>query len=311
MSFVPFPGLAHAHLQTLAGAIYRPFPPVETRREWLTTVDGERLALDFIDGPDPTVLVLHGLSGTSSSPLVRSTMSLAAQLPARVVGMNFRGALGAPDQPRLYHAGRSDDLDHVVEHLLHRFGPRLAVVGFSLGGNITLKWLGERGDTLPAEVIGCAACVPYILGNCARELEKNPVSRLYRWYIVRRLKARVRLVLDKFPGVLDWAEIARVRTLTEFDRAVTARLNGFVDEEDYWRRSSSVFYLPHIRRRTLLINAADDPFLAPGDLPHEIVAANPALTMEVTPHGGHLGYIGPGWVPWIERRIAEWLRSWR
>lgn len=309
-AFVPFPGLEGPHAQTLAGALYRPGTACEPRREWLETPDGERLGLDFLDSSaDRTVLVLHGLSGTSASPLVRSTMVLAHGLPARVVGMNFRGALGCPARPRLYHAGRSDDLDLVAGHLMDRFGPRLAVVGFSLGGNITLKWLGERGDRLPDEVVGCAACVPYNLGNCARALERDSVSRLYRWYLVRRLKARVKELLAFFPDALDWDRVRRVRTLTEFDREVTARLNGFADEEDYWRRSSSLFQLPHIRRRTLLLNAADDPFLAPGDLPYEIALANPHLTLEVTERGGHLGYIGPHWRPWIERRILRWLEA--
>lgn len=310
MTFVPFPGLANAHLQTLAGALYRPGSCPAPRREWLTTPDGERLGLDFLDcARGPTVLVLHGLSGSSSSPLVRGTMGLAHSLPARVVGMNFRGALAPPEQPRLYHAGRSDDLDVVAGHLLERFGPPLAVVGFSLGGNVLLKWLGEKGDELPAEVTGCAACVPYNLGNCARELEKSALSRSYRWYMVRRLKARVRQVLERFPGAIRREDLERVRTLTDFDRVVTAPLNGFLDEEDYWRRSSSLFHLPGIRRRALLLNAADDPFLAPGDLPYDSVAANPHLTLEVTEHGGHLGYIGPGWFPWIEHRVLRFLRQ--
>lgn len=307
-AFVPFPGLTGPHAQTLAGALYRPGTACQPRREWLELNDGERIGLDFLDSQaERTVLVLHGLSGTSGSPLVRSTMALSHALPARVVGMNFRGALGCPSRPRLYHAGRSDDLDHVAEHLMARFGPRLAVVGFSLGGNITLKWLGERGDSLPSEVMGCAACTPYDLGNCARELEKSCVSRLYRWYLVRRLKARVKELLACFPGVLDWERIRHVRTLTEFDREVTARLNGFLDEEDYWRQSSSLYQLARIRRRTLLLNAADDPFLAPGDLPYELALANPSLELEVTEHGGHLGFIGPGWTPWIEHRVARFL----
>ncbi len=309
--FRPQPGLAHPHLQTLAGAALRPCPPLKPRREWFQAPDGERLGLDFLDAPGqvPTVLVLHGLSGTSSSPIVRGAMAAAHRLPARVVGMNFRGALGPPGQPRLYHAGRSDDLDLVVDHLLERFGPRLGVVGFSLGGNILLKWLGEKGQQAPPGVVGCAACVPYNLGNCARQLEKDAISRFYRYYMVRRLKARVASLLERFPGALEWKRVAAARTLTDFDREVTAPLNGFRDEEDYWGHCSSLFYLSRIARRAHLINAADDPFLAPGDLPHALVAANTNLSLEVTEQGGHLGYIGPGWRPWIERRIADFLRS--
>ncbi|MEW6277041.1 MAG: alpha/beta fold hydrolase [Candidatus Eremiobacterota bacterium] len=319
-AFRPHPWLTHPHLQTLAGAGYRRVPSFETRREWLEAPDGERLALDWIDsgegweGRRPelspvTVLVLHGLTGTSSSPIVRSMMAAARAVPARVVGMNFRGSLEPPARPRLYHAGSTADLDLVARHILGRFPGPLAVVGFSLGGNILLKWMGEQGVHLPDRVFGFAACVPYDLGSCARRLEEDAVSRLYRAYMVRRLKARVRVLLQRFPQALDSQVVDEVRTLTDFDDRVTAPLNGFRDAEDYWEQCSSMHYLGAICRPVRLINAADDPFLRPTDLPLNQAIANPCLTLEITEHGGHLGYIGPGWNPWIEARITRCIRA--
>lgn len=308
MTFDPHPWLAHPHLQTLAGALYRPIPRFRTWREWVETPDGDRLALDWLDRDAAlTVLVLHGLSGSAASPVVRGVMAAASQVPARVVGLNFRGSLGTPNQPRLYHAGRTDDLDLVVRHLLALYPGPLAIVGLSLGGNILLKWMGERD--VSERVTGCAVCVPYNLGNCARRLEEDPVSRIYRYYMVGRLKARVLEMLTRFPGVLDPAVVRGVRTLTDFDDRVTAPLNGFRDAEDYWGQSSSLHYLKGIRRPALLINAVDDPFLRVSDLPVDEVRANPCLELQLTDRGGHLGYIGPGWRPWIEGRVAAHLRS--
>lgn len=312
MSFRPHPLLRNPHVQTILGAALRGRTSVPCRRERLETPDGDFLDLDWAPGPPsgPLVLVIHGLAGSSTSGFVQGTMGRMAGLGVRPVAMNFRGCSGEPNRTAvLYHSGKTDDLGHVVDRLLAEPGEDpLLIVGYSMGGNVLLKWLGEQGAAVPRRVRGALAMsVPYHLGACADNLERTPLSRLYRWVLVSRLKARIREVMARFPGLLDPAKVEGVRTFEDFDEHITSPLHGFAGAHDYWERCSSRSFLPRIRCRTLLVGALDDPFMPEPDLPRLAEIGNPCLRAEFPPHGGHLGFVGPGLGLWAEDRVRRFV----
>jgi uncharacterized protein len=284
------------------------------RRERVVTADGDFVDLDWADGPAgaPVLLVLHGLEGSARSPYVTGLFTEGLARGWRGVALNFRSCSGEPNRlPRFYHSGDTGDLDHVVT-LLARREPalRLGVVGVSLGGNVLLKWLGERGADAPPQVAGAVGIsVPFDLAACARVLDRGLRRALYTANFMRTLR---RKVLDRarvYPGLVDIARVRRARTFAEYDRAVTAPLHGFADELDYWTRSSSGPYLARLRRPALLLNSRDDPFVPRGVLP-DPAALPPAVRAEFPSRGGHAGFVeGPPWRvgSWAERRAVEFL----
>jgi len=309
--FNPSPLLRHPHVQTVLGTLLRSTVRVATRRERLETPDGDFLDLDWVPtaSTGPVVLVIHGLAGSSASGCVQSTLRSLQALPVRPVAMNFRGCSGQPNRTDvLYHSGKSDDLGIVVQRLLSEGEEDLLLVGFSMGGNVLLKWLGEQGDRVPPRVrAALAMSVPYQLQPCARYLEKDPLSRFYRWLLVRTLRERILDLLNRFPGRLDRERVLQARTFEDFDEHVTAPLHGFAGARDYYARCSSAPFLQRIRCRTVLIGARDDPFLPAEALPH--LEPNPWVGAEFHPHGGHVGFVGPGLNLWAEARIRRFVQD--
>ena len=310
-SFSPSPLLRHPHVQTILGTLLRSAVRVVTRRERLDTPDGDFLDLDWAPGPQtgPLVLVVHGLAGSAGSGCVQSTLRSLKGLPVRPVAMNFRGCSGPPNRKDvLYHSGKTDDLGVVVERLLRGTGDDLLLVGFSMGGNVILKWLGEQGEQVSPRIrAALAVSVPYQLHLCARQLERDAVSRFYRWILVRTLKERILDLLDRFPGRLDRDRVRRARTFEDFDEHITAPLHGFAGAQDYYARCSSARYLERIRCRTLLVGARDDPFLPAEALPR--LERNPWIRAEFAQHGGHVGFVGPGLHLWAEARIRGFVEE--
>ena len=234
----------------------------------------------------------------------------------RAVTLNFRSCSGELNR-RLpfYHSGHTDDLDEVVGLLAGRErNLRLGIVGVSLGGNVLLKWLGERGSGAPAEVVGAVAIsVPFDLASCARVLDEAPRRWVYGANFLRTMRAKVMDKAARDPELgrmLDLSRVRRTRTFAGYDHLVTAPLNGFADEHDYWRRSSSGPYLSRIRRPTLLVNALDDP-IVPRDALPRVADLPPSVHAEFLPRGGHAGFIEGGWPwrvrSWVERRAIEFL----
>ena len=305
------------HLQTLWGPLLRRFARVPLRRERLHTPDGDFLDLDWLDVPPgraALVLILHGLEGSSRSHYVSGLLKETAALGLRGVVLNFRSCSGELNRaPRLYHSGETSDLDWVIGRLLQREPSlRLGLVGVSLGGNVALKWLGERGEEAPAQVAGAVAIsTPFDLAACARVLDRGLSRSLYTAGFLRTLKAKVKAKAHLFDGRVDMGAALRARTFAEYDRFVTAPLFGFADERDYWTRSSSGRYLAGIRRPCLLINAVNDPFVPLSSLPEEAVARSPWLEALSPCEGGHAGFLeGPlGRRSWAERRALAFLQG--
>jgi predicted alpha/beta-fold hydrolase len=292
------------------GPLFRRGAPA-LRRERVVTSDGDFVDLDWAEPPGPptaapVLLVLHGLEGSSRSHYATGLLAEAAARGWRGVVLNFRSCSGPLNaRPRFYHSGETGDLDDVVRFLGER-EPDTPVVaaGVSLGGNVLLKWLGERELDVPKQVRAAAAIsVPFDLEACARVLDVGLRRRVYTENFLRTLRRKIRDKAIAHPGFVDVPAALRARTFAEYDRAVTAPLHGFADEVDYWRRSSSRRYLARIRRPTLLLNALDDPFVPVASLPDP--ATLPAcVRAEYVPRGGHVGFLEGRW-PWRLRSWAE------
>jgi len=305
------------HLQTLWGRLGRRMPVVATRRERWDTADGDVLELDRLDGATrgaPRLVILHGLEGTPRSRYARGTLAEAARRGWGADLMYFRSCGDSLNRARrLYHSGETGDLAFVVDRVL-REHPRspLVLAGFSLGGNVLLKWLGEQSADLPSRVRGAAAVsVPFDLARGARHIGQG-FARVYEASFLRSLKRKTFAKLAQYPDLTDPGRLARARSIFEFDDAVTAPIHGFLDADDYYTQSSALRYLAAIRLPTLLLSAVDDPFLPPAVLEEvrTIAARAPALALEFVPRGGHVGFVvGPPWRPfyYAEWRVAEFL----
>lgn len=320
-TFRPAWWCTNTHLQTIWRRLLGALPSVEYRRERLELPDGDFLDLDWaISSGDsgssaPIVIVLHGLEGCSLSKYVLGLMSALLDRGCRGVAMNFRSCSGEINRlPRFYHSGETTDLGFVVSTVASRFpGIPIMAAGFSLGGNVLLKWLGENGDAVPDAFHAAAAVsVPYDLAVAAFYIDRPGFNRaVYSAAFLRTLKQKALEKSRCFPGILDRSAVRRIGSFAEFDEMVTAPLHGFESAREYWRRSSSIGYLSGIRRPTLLLSAEDDPFL-PGDhLPRQSAAASQWLTAEFLHRGGHVGFI-TGASPfrpvyWADARIADFL----
>ncbi len=319
--FKPAWWLPGPHLQTLWGPVWRPLPQLERQRERLWLPDGDFLDLDWHAADDPRVplvLVLHGLTGSSRSPYVIGLQQALAQRGWASVALNWRGCSGEPNRlPRAYHSGASDDLAAAITHL-RRLRPQavLHAVGYSLGGNILLKHLGESGANCLLQA-AVAVSVPFRLDQCADRIGQG-LSRLYQVHFMRAMRSYVEDKQRLFArqGQLEHLAVLErlgplqgLHSFWEFDGRVTAPLHGFADAHDYYRRASSGYFLSAIRVPTLIIQAADDPFVFPHSLPRPGELA-PSTHFELHARGGHVGFVeGPPHRPahYLERRIPAWL----
>lgn len=304
--------LRSAHLQTVFAPLLRRAPSVPIRRERVELDDGDFLDLDWGPGErGPVLLVLHGLEGSSDSPYVRGMMRVAHRNGWRAVVMHFRGCSGEPNRlDRSYHSGDTADLATVVAHIRARDRvTALAAVGYSLGGNVLLKWLGETGSAAPL-VAAVAVSTPYALSHAADRLATG-LSRIYQRRLLGEMCAKLKAKYAGRPAPIDLGAAYASRDFWQFDDRVTAPLHGFADVHDYYARSSSRQYLCGIRVPTLIIHARDDPFMTPDVVPSPEELSR-SIELEVSHHGGHVGFVQGAlpWRPryWLEERIPAYLR---
>lgn len=287
---------------------------VVTRAERWTTPDDDEIEIRRLDAPTdsepraPRLVLLHGLEGTIRSHYLRGMLALARSRGWAADVLIFRGCDGRINRARrMYHSGETSDLDFVVRRLVHEHpAQRIVLAGFSLGGNVLLKWLGERGHAVPSQVRAAAAVsVPYDLERGCRHIERG-FSRVYARHFLRTLREKAAAKLAMHPDLFDPSALQRARTLYEFDDAVTAPVHDFLDAHDYYSRSSSMHFLPGIERPTLLLSSRDDPFLPPEVLDGvaEVARRNRYLIPEFTVRGGHVGFVS-GRSPLETRYYAE------
>ena len=321
--FRPAHWLPGGHLQTLFGPLLRKPPPLTRHRTRMTLSDGDYLDLDWHGSAPPSAplaILLHGLTGSSCSLYILGQQRALATIGWRSVAVNWRGCSGEPNHSaRAYHSGASDDLAEVVAHVrqLHPEQP-LVAVGYSLGGNVLLKYLGECAADCPLQA-AVAVSVPFRLDQCADRLQVG-FSRVYQSRFMRDMLAYVtnkkRLFqhqgLDAEYARLDaLGSLAGMDSFWDFDGRITAPLHGFESAQDYYRRCSSRYFLGSIARPTLIIQAQNDPFVYSHSLP-ESSELSALIEFELHQHGGHVGFVeGAPWRPgyYLERRIPQWLTA--
>ncbi len=296
----------NGHLQTIAPGVLRRVPDVQYSRERIPTPDGDFLDLDWIRRNNRRLVVLtHGLEGNSERQYIRGAAKLFARYDWDVLAWNCRSCSGEMNRAfRMYHHGDIDDIGTVIRHARSGGTYRaIALVGFSMGANITMKYLGVTGAQTPPEV--CAAAVfsaPCDLESGAEVLDRWD-NRFYRRRFLRALAQKIRYKDAQYPGRLELRRLADVRRWRDFDEWFSAPICGYRDAADFYRNASAKNFIPGIRVPTLLVNAANDPILTPECMPADIARRHAFFHFEQPPAGGHCGFMLPNDVfSWAERR---------
>ncbi len=311
--FNPAWWLPAPHSQTLWPYLFRYPEKLSLSPERLELPDGDFIDLCQTEGKSgPIVLIFHGLEGCVRSPYATGMLAAVHEMGWRAVFMHFRGCSGEHNRlPRSYHSGDTGDISFLIHTMRQRYPDTpLAAIGYSLGGNALLKYLGESGEQKYLNA-AAAVSVPFLLANGAETLEKG-FSRLYQWHLLQRLKKKL---LDKFksmPSPVSLENISRLNTFKLFDDQITAPLHGFKDVDDYYEQSSCRQYLKNIRVPTLICHALDDPFMTAAAVPDDKEISD-YVTLEISAKGGHVGFVSGNfpWSPfyWLERRIPQFFRE--
>jgi hypothetical protein len=320
--FRPHPVFRSGHAQTLLGFVW------PRRRDLRAHVSDESRLFEVEPGvrvlahcrwqsertSRPTLVLLHGLEGSSASVYILGSAHLAYQTGFNVVRVNMRNC-GSTEHltPTLYHSGMSGDIRAVVCELAERDKlPRIFVAGFSMGGNIVLKMAGEMGDHARRELRGVCAVSPALnLGECADRISE-PSNWLYHQSFMRSLRRRIRHKTRLYPTLYDTNELRRVRTIRDFDNRYTSVQGGYANAEEYYARASSISLVAQIRTPTLIVHAQDDPLVPFASFTHPSLSGNPYIIPLLPPHGGHVAFVAATDNPrerfWAESRLVEFCR---
>ncbi|MGF6969022.1 putative alpha/beta-fold hydrolase [Paraburkholderia sp. WC7.3g] len=304
------------HAQTIVPSLFARRPAVSFRRERWDTPDGDFIDLDWVAHQSPPTdtaplfVLFHGLEGSSSSHYSAALMAAAREYGWHGVVPHFRSCSGPLNRlPRFYHLADSDEVDWILRRLraAHR-GPVVAA-GVSLGGNVLLRWLGERQDDATRVVAAAAAISTPIDVHAGGRALSQGFGLVYTRSFLKTLKQKANQKLEQFPGLFDRDAMLASRTMYEFDNVVTAPLHGFRNTNDYWSTATTRPLLPHIQVPTLVLNARNDPFLPAEALPsrHDVSAA---VELDQPEHGGHAGFMTgpfPGRIDWLSRRVFGYL----
>ncbi len=306
--------LKNKHLQTLFPVLYPYKIKLKLIREDFHLPDGDVLQLDWTANKNEKkslIVLLHGLEGSSSSPYIQRMMKRALDKDFRAVCMHFRGCGGTPNKLlRAYHAGETGDLNLFLNYLIQKLeiNSKIFIVGFSLGGNVLLKWLGENPSN-KIVISAAVASVPFDLANSADCMNQG-VSKIYQWWLLRCLKESI-LKKGGFENIgINKIEIESLKNFWEFDDKITAKIHGFLNVNDYYMKSSSRQFLANIKIPTLIIHSIDDPFMSPSCIPKN-EELSISTKIELTQNGGHIGFVS-GIIPffpefWLEKRILNYF----
>lgn len=306
--------LVNGHLQTIFPSLFRKVSGVSYRRERIETPDGDFLDLDWSEaGSKRAAIISHGLEGNTSRAYMMGMSRALNRAGWDALPWNFRGCSGEPNRKlRSYHSGATDDLHTVISHVLSQGKySEIALIGFSLGGNVTLKYLGERGGEVHSFIRKAAAfSVPCHLASGSRKLAQ-PSNKLYMKRFLRMLHEKIKAKMEIMPGQLDDAGYESIKDFKGFDDRYTAPIHGFANAEDYWQKCSSKQFIPCITLPTLLINARNDPFLSKECFPVEEARGNPNFYLEMPEAGGHTGFVefNDSGEYWSEKRAMEFLNE--
>lgn len=303
----------NAHVNTIYPALCRPPAPLNFERERITTKDNDFIDLDWSkkDG-DRLVVCLHGLEGDATRPYIRGMLSYFNRQGWAGVGVNFRSCSGPMNKGlRMYNMGATADLHLIVKHLIAKGYKKIALVGFSLGGNMLLKYMGEGGKQLPKQIAAAVAIsVPCYIPTANVKIDQIE-NRAYLIRFLRTLIAKMKVKNEAFPNHIKipkkWP-----KNFQELDAAFTAPTHGYANAMDYWENCSSLHFLPNISRPSLLINAIDDTFLSPECYPFDLAKEHPHFYFETPAYGGHCGFYtkSKNNVYWTEKRALAFIEQW-
>ena len=311
-SFKPAWWLANPHLQTLWSSFFRSLPEIDLHNIRLELDDGDFLDLVVTDIQDkPLVIILHGLEGSLESHYIKPLIKTLDDAGYGVCFVHFRGCSEELNRlPRSYHSGDTADLQTIVQYMKNNYKQGVfAVIGFSLGGNIVLKWLGEQGAKAITQT-AIAISVPFTLSNAGERLEKS-FSRVYQKHLLTRCQKKYKQKSSLLKMPIE-ADAQQLNTFYTFDDQITAPLHGFKNADDYYQQCSSRQFLKDIKKPTLILHAKDDPFMWEYTVPNDDELSS-SIKLELSDTGGHVGFIA-GKNPfnplyWVDQRIVEWLDS--
>ncbi|MFK7782107.1 YheT family hydrolase [Psychroserpens sp.] len=297
---------------TVYSGLFRKIKGLDQERERIDTRDEDFLDLDWSfakSKSDAVIILLHGLEGHAQRPYVTGAAKLFNQNGVDAVCVNFRGCSGQDNRfYNSYHSGATDDLDDVVLHCVKKGYSKIYIKGISLGGNITLKYLGEDRD-IPTQIKSAIAIsVPVHLHGSANELHKLK-NKAFAIRFKKHLVDKLKLKIKQFPENISVEEIKSISTLRDFDEVYTSKAHGFKDASDYYKQSSSLQFLGNINIPTLLINALNDSFLSPECFPVKEAKQNEYLFLEMPKFGGHVGFIQKNNVYYNELRALEFIKG--
>lgn len=309
--------LPEGHTQSIYPALFRDVllahKPVKER---LITDDGDFIDVDWyltqgkID-KKPLLIISHGLEGSSEKHYVKGLINVMQGEGYNILAWNYRSCSGEINRAlRFYHSGATDDLDFVICMAQSRGANQISLAGFSLGGNLTLKWLGEQGENPPNFIRKAVAfSVPLHLSSSSRKLARWE-NRVYTHRFLQTLLKKVNEKSAFYPNDISADMLVSIKSLRDFDDVITGPLHGFKDAEDYYEKNSSLYFLEKIRIPVLIVNALNDPFLTEECTPFKLAKSLDFVHLEASKTGGHCGFFSKNdlGITWSERRAAEWFK---
>lgn len=308
--------LRNCHVQTVLPLAFKTRNNIPYQLQRLALPDGDYVDVFWCEpshqrpeAKQPVAIVMHGMGGCFASHYVPGTIRALLKRGYRVAFLHARGCSGEPNRlPVTFHAADTSELNHLVNFIHKKFpAAPVVAVGFSLGGSILLKWLGERAAAASISA-AVAVCVPFELAITADAINQG-FARLYQLYLLQRLKELAIAKLAVHPAPLNAKQIKDVKTLRDYDHRMTAKINGFASVDDYYATASSRQYLGTITVPTLILNAADDPFVPPASVPTEQELSD-SVMLELPPHGGHVGFLraaSPTMPRYFDERIPAYF----
>ncbi len=307
-------GQWNAHLQTIVPALTRKFPEIKFRRERLELADGDFLDLDWHEktGNKRLVILSHGLEGSSNGSYIKGMATIFHEKNWDVLAWNCRSCSGEMNRLfRLYHHGDIGDLSTVIDHaIFQNKWPEIVLIGFSMGGSMTLKYAGVRGEKIPSEIRAAVAfSVPCDIAAGADVLDRAD-NFIYKNRFLKALSTKIREKDRRFPGILDVSKLKKVRRWRDFDEWFSAPIAGFSSAAEFHEQASSKNFVAGTRIPTLLVQAINDPILTPACWPEDIARGHEFFILEKTKMGGHVGFMERGErFSWAERRAVDFVEE--
>jgi uncharacterized protein len=327
--FVPRRWLRNGHVQTLAGNFLPRRLQLPKPETLLVEVEGPvagywpthvlchcHWQVDAVRRERLTVVLVHGLEGSSSSQYILGNTARMLAAGLNVVRMNMRSCGGTDDlSPTIYHSGRSGDVGRVIDALVEQQGlAAVAVVGYSMGGNLALRYAGELAERAPEQLKAVVGVSPLMDLSASSAALHEPQNRIYEWHFLRAMLARVRRRKQMYPRIYGDARLERIRSMRDFDNEIVARYGGFRDADDYYISVASSHYAAELAVPTLIVHALDDPFIRMLPATRAALQANPQVTFLETQHGGHCAFLeksDPSLVNddgrWAEKTLLQFL----